>query len=182
MCADFPLIDVGLLNSTHWSRSAADHDAGIKANTGDIVALRLWLNNGAADNLDTEQMTARNVRVRIGTLRPNPNTLLMGAQAYGDNVRLIQSAQAKFGGHAKITTNVPVKAVVVPGSVCINRSRLPSKDGSFCNTAAGDTLLPDSSLRQWFNIGDIRPGYANGVQVYFRFRLEPLAAGEAQNN
>ena len=174
MCADFPLIDVALLTSTHWSRSAAEHDAGIEAKVGDSVALRLWFNNGAADNLDTEQMTARNVRVRVGNLRPNPNTLLLFAQAYGDNVPLIKSGQAKFGGHAKITTNVPVNAELVPSSICINRSHLPSKDGSLCNTSAGDVLLPDSSVSEWFNIGDIRPGYANGVQVHFRFRLRAV--------
>lgn len=63
-CHDFPAIDATATpDNPRWSQSQADWNDGLTLNIGDEAAAGIYIHNGAANNLDPEQTTARNVHV-----------------------------------------------------------------------------------------------------------------------
>ncbi len=64
LCHDFPAIDAAIDGAdSHWSKSEADWNDGLTLNVGDAAAASMYLHNGAANNLDPAQTTAKNVHI-----------------------------------------------------------------------------------------------------------------------
>ncbi len=63
-CHDFPAIDATKDGSTHtWSQSEAQWNSGLTLNVGDNGIAGMYIHNGAANNLDPAQTTAKNVHI-----------------------------------------------------------------------------------------------------------------------
>lgn len=67
-CHDFPAIDASRdTTPPQWSQSQADWDNGLTLNVGDNALAGIYIHNGAANNLDPEQTTAQDVRIKTET-------------------------------------------------------------------------------------------------------------------
>jgi uncharacterized repeat protein (TIGR01451 family) len=63
-CHDFPAIDAALdTTNPQWSQSESDWSNGLNLNVGDQAAGGIYIHNGAANNLDPHQTTAKNVHI-----------------------------------------------------------------------------------------------------------------------
>ncbi len=76
-CHDFPAIDASAdSNPLQWSTSQADWDNGLSLNPGQQGVAGIYIHNGASNNLDPAQTTARNVHIitqtdtSVGTTHP----------------------------------------------------------------------------------------------------------------
>lgn len=76
-CHDYPAIDGSVSQANpQWSTSQADWENGLSLNAGQEGAAGIYIHNGASNNLDPAQTTARNVHIitrtdtSVGTTHP----------------------------------------------------------------------------------------------------------------
>jgi hypothetical protein len=86
LCHDFPMIDVAkdTINPS-FSQSEDEYKSIRKFNAGDVLVVLLYINNGAASNLDRNITTAKNVKIST-SITNNNNLYTLTATFAGDNV------------------------------------------------------------------------------------------------
>ena len=176
-CGDFPLIDVGHRGADHWSKSQSDHNAGLLAKIGYVLSVRLFLENGAADDADPQTAVASNVQVSFHVTSASPKDYVLSATVKSDNASPIASSDMMRGGNCRIRSSEPAVLQYLPGTTSMLTSRETSRvlrlspndpDGK---SALVIVDLPDGVLTNGVTIRKLAPGYQQSVQLFFRLAV-----------
>ena len=155
-CKDYPVISARLANGSYPS-NATEASQPIFANAGDEVVVRMYIHNGAAENLNDDQTTARDVRV----------TTTIAEDAGGDQgvfTSITANNTNTIGGLVNIMTTPGHRLVPVPGSgqVFDYQARV-IEDGL---TVANRTV----------ELGDMQACFRFSQFITFRLRVEAPSA------
>src|ERR1039458_6302991 len=152
-CSEFPLIDVHKQSSSaprelRFADSLAEHLAGMNANIGDTLHVRIWIDNGA-DDLTPELDTAKGVRVVVRPYKASVGEFRLSAFATSTTAPTINSVNPKYGGD--FTVRTPKSAVIeyVPDStvLCISKDHSASAFHSWeAGQGSSSSALDFSSL------------------------------------
>lgn len=107
-CKDYPVISARLA-SGQYPPSAVAQNQPIFANAGDEVVVRMYIHNGAAENLDPDETTARHVRVTTTIHEDGGGDQGVSTSVTGDNTNTI-------GDLIHIITTPGHRLVPVPAS------------------------------------------------------------------
>lgn len=184
LCADYPLVDVGTRHSvgplpgrtTWWSLSQIEHNIGLPANIGDELSVRIFLENGAADNSDPRLTTAKHVTVGCKLERESLTRHVLSVSVSAENAPSIWSAEVIHGGDAAVYTTTPSTLTYIAGTsemlVSTEEARLRRAIGDVKKAPdAVSVSLPDGIVGGSLDVGDLRPGYRHCLLIYFRFRV-----------
>lgn len=109
LCKDFPAISARVVSNGHYANSQAELDAGITAQSGDEIYVRVYVHNGAANNLDQSQTVARNVQVTTNVDTAVSSTHTLSVTMKGTNTNTVSKTFT-------IRTNSNERLEVISGS------------------------------------------------------------------
>jgi len=90
-CKDYPAIS-GHIQGANYPQNLSEYNQGVTAHNGDEITVRLYIHNGAADNLDPAQTTARNVRVATNVDTSTGSDHVIGMTFSSDNTNTVTSS------------------------------------------------------------------------------------------
>lgn len=151
-CHNFPMLDARILDGGSYSGNQVMRDLGRTAHIGDTIRVRVYVDNGAANNLPEEQAVARNVALTTA-------------------IESLQNSQHKI--KATLTSdnaNALSKSFLIqadPGSVL----EVVPNSGQIRDWQNG--LLKDAIQLggNRFSIGDLAPGFETDLFLYFDLRV-----------
>src|ERR1035437_1162553 len=173
-CGDYPLVEIGHREAAYWPRSQAEHNTGLLAKIGDVLSVRLFLENGAADNADPRTAVARNVRAMFHLRSASPQEYVLSVTVTSDNAATISSSDITRGGDCTIRTSTPALLQYLPGTTSMLVSResvraLRLTPTSPVGTSGVNTVdVPDGVLANGLTLSSLAPGYGQTIQLLFR--------------
>jgi hypothetical protein len=185
-CADFPLVEVGTHESKgpvpgrpRWSNSQTEHDRGLPVNVGDIITVRIFVENGAADNLELRDRTvARHVKARADIHDVDQFRHLISVTIASDSAPTIVSSDVVHGGDAVVYSSQPTRLRYIPGSSEVSiycEAALLKRWLDSCSDI-GDKIkmvpITDGILKNGLDLGDIEPGFRYALVLFFHLIVE----------
>jgi hypothetical protein len=185
-CADFPLVEVGTHESKgpvpgrrRWSNSQTEHDRGLPVNVGDIITVRIFVENSALeDSALRDRTVARHVRARAEINDVDPLRHLISVTVASDNAPTIVSSDVMHGGDAVVYGSQPTRLRYVPGSSEVSvycEAALLKRLLDSCSDV-GDKLkmvpITDGIIKNGLDLGDIEPGFRYALALFFHLIVE----------
>ncbi|MDO8495003.1 MAG: hypothetical protein Q7S32_00560, partial [bacterium] len=149
-CKDYPMVSARLVDGG-YPQNASEHNAGIFVNPGEEAYVSVYVHNGAAENLDPNQTTAKNVWVFASVDGSIGSEHTVSASARGDNTN-------EIGGSFRIRTGANDRLVYVPGSAEL--------------LDAGGGVIASGFDAGAYRIGDMLACFDHVVYVRFKVRAE----------
>lgn len=155
-CNDFaPVVAKNLTRGQSYPGSVSEHGAGVQAQAGDEIEVRVWVHNGARIN---QGLTAQNVRANIFVTDGVGSGQMVGATLSSDNTNsVVGNTQIFIGNNDRLE--------VVPGSGVIydiNRNQIGS--------------APVNGSNFTVSLGNMEACYEYARFIIFKVRV----VGEAQ--
>ncbi len=158
-CSNYPIIDIAPANGkTDYSRSDQEWESIRQPKTGELYYGLLYLSNGAANNLSSDEVDIRNVRLRIHFRKLPDGKYELDGILLADNVsRLSATIKLKTEINNRITVGSTVELYDYVGK------RIKTIDISDTLETRGDN--PDFEI----SLGDLAPGFATDLFIRFSF-------------
>ncbi len=157
LCHDFRAIDASVFvpgQETQFSQSEADWQNGLDLNVGQEGVALMYVHNGAANNLPSEQTMARNVRIETNTDTETGSTHRISVRMAGDNTNTVTESftihtpsDAKLQVVANSGYMYDYESNVIPGQEHLN--------------------LGNST----FNLGDLNACFEYSIFLSYRFKV-----------
>lgn len=157
LCHDFRAIDASVFSAgqeTQFSQSETDWQNGLDLNVGQEGVALVYVHNGAANNLPSEQTTARNVRIETNTDTNTGSTHRISVRMQGDNTNTVTQSFT-------IHTPSNAKLQVVPNSGYMYDYE--------SNVIPGQEHLDLGNST--FNLGDLNACFEYSIFLSYRFKV-----------
>ncbi len=157
LCHDFPAIDAAVYNpngTPAYSTSEADWNNGLTLSSGQEGVALMYIHNGAANNLPSNQTLARNVKITTTTDTSVGGTHNIAVRFAGDNTNTVNKSFA-------IHTPTNAKLEIVPNS-------------GFMYDYQGHVVLDQQHLNlgnSTYTLGDLDACFEYSVFLSFRFKV-----------
>ncbi len=156
-CHDFTAIDAALdVSNPHWSQSEADWNDGLTLQVGQQAAAGLYIHNGAANNLDPAQTTAKTVHIITETDTAPGSTHLIKVTYTADNA-------ATYSKSFTIHTPENSKLEVIPNS-------------GYMYDYQGRVILDQQNLNLGnsdYTLGDLDACFEYSLFLTYKFKVVP---------
>lgn len=157
-CHNFPALDARIVDGDKYSGNEVVRTLGRNAKIGDTVRVRIYVDNGAANNMHLQQVVARNVKVESWVdTAPGPEHSIKVSLA-GDNTNTISRTFVLRTEGNSVLQVIPNSGQVRDWQNKIIRDKVQ---------LGGNT----------FTIGDLAPGFATDLFLYFDVKV--VAADKA---
>ena len=159
-CRDYPAISARLDNGS-YPINQTEQNRGIDAQPGDEIVVRIYVHNAAAQNVDTDQRIARNIRVNSSVDLKAGSVHSISTSFRGDNTNTVN-------GSVSIRTGSNDRLVLIPGSgILYDYQARPIRTG----------LDLANSI---YNLGDLEACFEFSIFLTFRVRVEgpPAPSGD----
>lgn len=165
-CHDFPAIDAAIDNQNpQFSQNEADWQNGLHLDAGQQGVALMYIHNGAANNLDPEQTTARDVKITTRAETGPGSSHKISVTFSGSNTNTVNKSFT-------IYTPENARLEVIPNS-------------GFMYNYLGQLILDQQNLNlgnSTYNLGDLDACFEYSVFLSFKFKVVADTPPSTQTN
>lgn len=147
-CTNFPAVDARVVDDGRYSSSAEDYSAGRSVRSGDLIRIRIYIDNGAGNNISAKKGVAKNVKLNISVDQSIGPEHLIRVSFAGDNTNTIQQSFP-----IRTASNEFLEVVPKTGQLRDWQNKLIREHFDLGNNT--------------FPIGDLTPGFETDLFLYF---------------